>query len=112
MTALQVGSFPTLSSSPSRSKSWPCANKFHAARRLALVALALVLGVPCSTRAAGPEGQLTWAVHVTLAPTWFDPAETSGIITPYMMLYAIHDAMVKPMPGNSLAPSLAEIRHH
>jgi peptide/nickel transport system substrate-binding protein len=45
---------------------------------------------------------------VTLAPTWFDPAETSGIITPYMMLYAVHDAMVKPMPGNSLAPSLAE----
>ena len=94
--------------SPSRSKSWPCANKSRAARRLALVAIALVLGVPCSTRAAGPEGQLTWAVHVTLAPTWFDPAETSGIITPYMMLYAIHDAMVKPMPGNSLAPSLAE----
>jgi ABC-type oligopeptide transport system substrate-binding subunit len=67
-----------------------------------------LLSVPCSTRAAGPEGQLTWAVHVTLAPTWFDPAETSGIITPYMMLYAVHDAMVKPMPGNSLAPSLAE----
>jgi peptide/nickel transport system substrate-binding protein len=67
-----------------------------------------VLGVPYSTRAAGSEGQLTWAVHVTLAPTWFDPAETSGIITPYMVLYAIHDAMVKPMPGNSLASSLAE----
>jgi peptide/nickel transport system substrate-binding protein len=67
-----------------------------------------VLGVPGPAPAASPEGQLTWAVHVTLAPTWFDPAETSGIITPYMMLYAIHDAMVKPMPGNSLAPSLAE----
>src|SRR5262245_65683816 len=75
---------------------------------LALIALALAVGVPHPTRAAGPEGQLTWAVHVTLAPTWLDPAETSGIITPYMMLYAVHDAMVKPMPGNSLAPSLAE----
>src|SRR5262249_46383998 len=72
-----------------------------------LVTIALVLGVAGSARAA-PEGQLTWAVHVTLAPTWFDPAETSGIITPYMVLYAIHDAMVKPMPGNSLTPSLAE----
>jgi peptide/nickel transport system substrate-binding protein len=47
-------------------------------------------------------------VHVSLAPTWFDPAETSGIITPYMLLYALHDAMVKPMPGKSLAPSLTE----
>jgi peptide/nickel transport system substrate-binding protein len=45
-------------------------------------------------------GQLTWAVHVSLAPTWFDPAETPGIITPFMELYALHDAMLKPMPGN------------
>jgi peptide/nickel transport system substrate-binding protein len=110
MTSLQVGSVPMLSSSSSRTRYWPYANKSHAARRhvLALVTIALVLGVPYSTRAAGSEGQLTWAVHVTLAPTWFDPAETSGIITPYMVLYAIHDAMVKPMPGNSLAFSLAE----
>jgi peptide/nickel transport system substrate-binding protein len=57
---------------------------------------------------AAPEGQMTWAVHVSLAPTWFDPAETSGIITPFMILYALHDAMVKPMPGNPAAPSLAE----
>ena len=54
------------------------------------------------------EEQATWAVHVTLAPTWFDPAETAGIITPFMVLYALHDALVKPMPGNPMAPSLAE----
>jgi peptide/nickel transport system substrate-binding protein len=47
-------------------------------------------------------------VHISLAPTWFDPAETPGIITPFMELYALHDAMVKPMPGNPLAPCLAE----
>ena len=41
------------------------------------------------------------AVHVSLAPTWFDPAETAGIITPFMVLYALHDALVKPMPGNA-----------
>jgi hypothetical protein len=29
-----------------------------------------------------PSGQMTWAVHVTIAPTWFDPAETPGLITP------------------------------
>jgi hypothetical protein len=34
--------------------------------------------------AAVPAGQMTWAVHVSLAPTWFDPAETSGTITSYM----------------------------
>ena len=76
-----------------------------------LFAMLLVLSLPAlsATPVAGaPEGRLTWAVHVSLAPTWFDPAETSGIITPYMMLYALHDALVKPMPGNPAAPSLAE----
>jgi len=59
-------------------------------------------------RAAGPTGEIKWGVHVSLATTWFDPAETPGIITPFMILYALHDAMVKPMPGNAMAPSLAE----
>src|SRR5438552_3305682 len=54
------------------------------------------------------EGQVTFAVTVTLAPTWFDPAETPGVITPFLTLYAIHDALVKPMPGNAWAPCLAE----
>ena len=67
-----------------------------------------ILAVGAASAAAAPEGQLTWAVHISLAPTWFDPAETSGIITPYMVLYALHDALVKPMPGQPLAPSLAE----
>ncbi len=58
--------------------------------------------------AASPEGQMIWAVHISLAPTWFDPAETPGIATPFMVLYALHDAMVKPMPGHAMAPSLAE----
>jgi peptide/nickel transport system substrate-binding protein len=54
-----------------------------------------------------PSGQMTWAVHVTIAPTWFDPAETPGVITPFMFMYAMHDALVKPMPGDPMAPSLA-----
>ena len=77
----------------------------------ALFAALLILGVPAlgpRPSAAAPEGQLTWAVHVSLAPTWFDPAETPGIATPFMVLYALHDALVKPMPGNAMAPSLAE----
>jgi peptide/nickel transport system substrate-binding protein len=51
---------------------------------------------------------MTWGVHISLAPTWFDPAETQGIITPFLVMYAIHDAMAKSMPGNATAPSLAE----
>jgi peptide/nickel transport system substrate-binding protein len=71
--------------------------------------VALLLGLSSSSPAwAAPEGQVTWAVHVSLAPTWFDPAETAGIITPFMFLYAMHDALVKSMPGQPLAPSLAE----
>jgi peptide/nickel transport system substrate-binding protein len=54
-----------------------------------------------------PSGQMTWAIHVTIAPTWLDPAETQALATPYMMLYAIHDAMIKPMPGNPMTPCLA-----
>ena len=42
------------------------------------------------------------------AARWFDPAETEGIITPFFYYYALHDALVKPMPGNPLAPCLAE----
>src|SRR6185437_12761031 len=75
---------------------------------LVFAALGMTAGLPGMARAAGPQGQLTWGVHVSLAPTWFDPAETSGIITPYMMLYALHDTMVKPMPGKPQAASLAE----
>src|SRR6266849_10561631 len=75
---------------------------------LAATALGLVVGAPAIARAAAPQGQLTWGIHVSLSPVWFDPAETSGLITPFMILYALQDAMVKPMPGNVLTPSLAE----
>jgi peptide/nickel transport system substrate-binding protein len=77
---------------------------------IALAALGIVAPAiaPRIARAAGPQGQLNWGVHTSLAPTWFDPAETPGIITPFMMMYALHDALVKPLPGNAMAPSLAE----
>src|SRR5437588_6997027 len=75
---------------------------------LALAALGLASSASRVALAAAPQGQLTWGVHGSLAPTWFDPAETPGIITPFMVLYALHDAMVKPMPGQPMAASLAE----
>ncbi len=74
----------------------------------ALAALGFAAGAPRIAFAAAPSGQLTWGIHVSLAPTWFDPAETQALITPFMVLYALHDALVKPMPGTSQAPCLAE----
>lgn len=76
-----------------------------AARPIAVLAFTLIAH---ANALAAPQGQLTIGVHVSLAPTWFDPAETSGIITPYMIMYAMHDAMIKPMPAGNPTPSLAE----
>ena len=67
------------------------------------------LSLPSLGKAQGkPEGTLTWGLHFTLAPTYFDPAEVAGIATPFKFLYALHDALVKPMPQGLLTPSLAE----
>src|SRR5437899_11342220 len=85
-------------------------------RRRQIVARVLALTLIASThaiaapegRADAPAGQMTWALHFTLAPTLFEPAETPGLITPFIVLYALHDALVKPMPGKNMAPSMAE----
>src|SRR5262252_9888671 len=55
-----------------------------------------------------PAGELVYAMHVTLAPSWFDPAETPAQITPFGMLYALHDALVRPLRGEAMGNSLAE----
>src|SRR2546426_1500208 len=54
-----------------------------------------------------PSGELVYAMHVTLSPSWFDPAETPAQITPFGILYALHDAVVRPLPGERMAPALA-----
>src|SRR5438034_5744232 len=82
--------------------------------RLVLAVAALACAVLVSGRfdeAASqpkPEGEMRWALYVTLSPVWFDPGEVVGQLTPFWVLYAMHDALVKPMPGNLMAPSLAE----
>ena len=48
------------------------------------------------------------AWHVTIAPSWFDPSTAPPQITPFGLLYAIHDALVRPYPGQKMGPSLAE----
>jgi ABC-type transport system substrate-binding protein len=74
---------------------------------IVFVVLALGFGAAGSA-AAEPEGTMTWGVHITLASRWLDPGETEGIATPFMVLYALHDALVKPMPAGLYTPSLAE----
>ncbi len=71
-------------------------------------ALALLLLAWTGSLHAAPEGTVTWGVHVTLATRWLDPGEAEGVITPFMVLYALHDALVKPMPAGLNTPSLAE----
>ena len=102
MAIIQAGAVPALPNIGRRRRPW------LRWLFLALIAWLMLAGAAGPARAAATSGQLTWGVHVSLAPTWFDPAEMSGIITPYMVLYALHDALVKPMPGQSFAPSLAK----
>jgi peptide/nickel transport system substrate-binding protein len=74
-----------------------------------LIAAVLVFGL---TRGAagqvGPAGDVVIAWHVTIAPTWFDPSTAPPQITPFGMLYALHDALVRPLPGQKVGTSLAE----
>src|SRR5215510_9429320 len=77
----------------------------------ALVALMVIAGAwfPHSPPvSAAPEGRITIARTESTAARWFDPAEMDGAVTLFFYAYALHDALVKPMPGNSLTPSLAE----
>jgi peptide/nickel transport system substrate-binding protein len=73
----------------------------------ALSAVVLVLA-SVSRADAQPAGEAVMAWHVTIAPTWFDPSTAPPQITPFGILYALHDALVRPLPGQKMAPSLAE----
>jgi len=73
-------------------------------RTLALALMLLFVAV--SPALAAPEGTLSFALHFSLPQ--LDPADTDNTITPFLTLYAIHDGLLKPMPGHASAPSLAE----
>src|SRR3954449_11467622 len=79
-----------------------------------MAAVLLSLGIfACATAAfaaegPAPKGRALMAWHVTIAPAWFDPSSAPAQITPFGMLYAIHDALVRPYPGQKMGPSLAE----
>ena len=80
----------------------------RASRPLLIAALVLVLLSSAGLALAADDGTMTIGLHVTLVSRWLDPAETEALITPFMVLYALHDALVKPMPAGIMTPSLAE----
>jgi peptide/nickel transport system substrate-binding protein len=75
---------------------------------LGLVALGLVRVASVLWAQPGPTGQVVWAWPVTIAPAWFDPVDTPAQITPFGLLYTLHDALVRPLPGDAMGHSLAE----
>src|SRR5947208_12462513 len=80
----------------------------RASRSLLIAALVLVMLEGVGTALAADDGTMTIGLHVTLVSRWLEPAETEALITPFMVLYALHDALVKPMPAGIMTPSLAE----
>ncbi len=81
-------------------------------RRTLIGSLAAALAVLGATAAfaaePAPSGRVVIAWHVTISPAWFDPSTAPPQITPFGMLYAIHDALVRPYPGQKMGPALAE----
>src|SRR5690242_16802068 len=77
-------------------------------RTILVSVLAMLVLVGAAAAQEAPAGQITIAFDASLAPTFLDPAETPGIGTPFVFLYALHDAMVKPLPGHDMAPCVAE----
>src|SRR5262245_1597190 len=76
---------------------------------VSLTALVLTFGtIHEATGQAPPAGEVSIAWHVTIAPTWFDPSSAPPQITPFGTIYAIHDALARPMPNQKIGASLAE----
>ena len=55
-----------------------------------------------------PAGEAVMAWMITIAPSWFDPSTAPPQITPFGIFYALHDALVRPLPGQKMGNSLAE----
>lgn len=74
-----------------------------------LVATPLVVGARSALGAPStPSGQIVVGFHVTISPAWFDPSLAPPQITPFGILYALHDALVRAYPGTKMGPGLAE----
>lgn len=77
-------------------------------RNMVALAAAGVLASVIEKAEAAPKGEMTIAVHVSLPPTWLDPSDMPALITTYMLVYALHDALLKPTQDGNPAQCLAE----
>jgi peptide/nickel transport system substrate-binding protein len=83
--------------------------RFHRAFAAVLpITVATLCAVVFTPALAAPSGRAVIAWHVTISPSWFDPSTAPPQITPFGMLYAIHDALVRSYPEYKMGPSLAE----
>src|SRR5881398_2788214 len=83
-------------------------NAYATPARVVLLAALAVAAAAAPALAAEPAGEVTVSFHVTLAPAWFDPSTAPPQITPFGVMYAIHDALVRPLPNQKMGASLAE----
>src|ERR1051325_987183 len=82
---------------------------FRAARRLVpVVLLAALMTLGGAADAGAQTGEAVIAWHVTIAPSWFDPSTAPAQITPFGILYALHDSVVRATYGTRIGPGLAE----
>ena len=72
-----------------------------------LAAAPVVLRAP-DVLASATADKIVIAFHVTISPAWFDPSAAPPQITPFGVLYALHDALVRAYPGTNMGPALAE----
>ena len=90
----------------SQRRSWMLPS--HRGLIVLLVAALLTLGVTQAAVGQTPPGEAIAAWHVTIAPSWFDPSTAPPQVTPFGLLYAMHDALLRPLPGQKMGDSLAE----
>ena len=89
-------------------KPWPAPTGTITRRTsLALMTSSMVAGLHEKALAA-PNGTFTIASHVSLPPTWFDPGEMPSLQATYMVVYPLHDALMKPTPDGNPGYALAE----
>src|SRR5205823_14838142 len=63
------------------------------------IVVMVVTGLASAARAQGPpEGQLILGMDFTIVPAFLDPSEMTGA-TAAIFAYALHDALLKPLPG-------------
>jgi peptide/nickel transport system substrate-binding protein len=73
---------------------------------LLLLSIALIAGQPAAVSAQTGEAIIAW--HVTIAPSWLDPSSAPAQVTPFGIIYALHDSVVRAAYGTKIGPGLAE----